>query len=90
MKGAAVLIPGVLRGMGCEVKCEVLARKQSPDLGPEYSEGFVLNAPADLPEGDYLVVFDRHTCRPPNSAGFGSPLVQSCACRIDLVKSLRL
>jgi len=61
MKGAAVLIPGVLRGMGCEVKCEVLARKQSPDLGPEYSEGFVLNAPADLPEGDYLVVFDRHT-----------------------------
>jgi hypothetical protein len=60
MKGAAVLIPGALRGMGCEVKCEVLAREQSPDLGPEYSEGFVLNAPADLPEGDYLV-FDRHT-----------------------------
>jgi len=35
--------------------------QQSPDLGPEYSEGFVLNAPADLAEGDYLVVFDRHT-----------------------------
>ena len=35
--------------------------QQSPDLGLEYSEGFVLNAPADLAEGDYLVVFDRHT-----------------------------
>ena len=57
MKGAAALIPGA----GREVKCEVLARRQSPDLGPEYSEGFVLNAPADLPEGHYLVVFDRHT-----------------------------
>jgi hypothetical protein len=73
MKGLAVMIAGVLRGMGCETNCEVLARKQSPDLGPEYSEAFILNAPADLPEGEYLVMFDGHTLRATKAHGLWLP-----------------
>ena len=43
-----------------EVKCEVLARKKPSNFDPGYSEGFVLHAPADLPDGNYTVKFDGH------------------------------
>jgi len=57
--------------------------QQSPDLGPEYSEGFVLNAPADLAEGDYLVVFDRHTLPATKEWAAALLLCNPCACRTD-------
>ena len=63
MKGPAVMIPGLLFGMKREATCHVLTRQQSPDLGADYVEGFIINAPPDLPDGEYLVVFDRHTLR---------------------------
>jgi hypothetical protein len=60
--GTVVLIRGVLRGMEHETGCEVLVRKHSIESGsPRYSEGFVLNAPVDLPEGEYTVTFDGHS-----------------------------
>jgi hypothetical protein len=52
--GTVVLIRGVLRGMEHETGCDVLARKHSVDSGSRYSEGFVLNAPVDLPDGEYF------------------------------------
>ena len=61
--GSVVLVPGVLRGMGREAKCQVLARKTSSEESGVYAEGFVLNAPAALPDGEYVVTFDRHTLR---------------------------
>ncbi len=58
MNGTVVVVGGVLHGMQREVKCEVLARKKPLNFDPDYSEGFVLHAPADLPDGNYSVKFD--------------------------------
>jgi hypothetical protein len=66
---SVVLLPGVLRGMDREEKCEVLARKTSSQAGAVYCEGFVLNAPAGLPDGEYIVTFDRHTLRATKQRG---------------------
>jgi hypothetical protein len=55
----AVLIKGKLRGMGHEGACEVLATK-SVELEthrPVYSHCAVIEAPSDLPDGDYEVEF---------------------------------
>jgi hypothetical protein len=52
-----------------EANCEVLARKQSPPAGSDYVEGFVMNAPQSLPDGEYLVTFDRHTLRATKERG---------------------
>ena len=61
MEGPAVLILGALHGMEREAKCEILARKQPPNLGPGYIWASIVDAPADLPDGEYQVMFDRHT-----------------------------
>jgi hypothetical protein len=55
----AVLIKGILRGMGREAPCEVLATKSVvPETSrPIYSHCAVIEAPADLPDGDYEVEF---------------------------------
>ena len=66
---SVVLVPGVLRGMEREAKCEVLARKTSNDEGLLYSEGFVLNAPSGLPDGEYVAIFDRHAFRATRERG---------------------
>jgi hypothetical protein len=55
----AVLAKGVLRGMGREAGCEILATKT---ILPEasravYSHCAVISAPSDLPNGDYEVEF---------------------------------
>ena len=55
----AVLCRGVLRGMGRETSCELLATKT---VVPEasravYSHCAIIEAPSDLPDGDYEVEF---------------------------------
>ncbi len=52
-----------------EAKCEVLARKTSNQEGLRYSDGFVLNAPSGLPDGEYVVIFDRHALRATKERG---------------------
>jgi hypothetical protein len=55
----AVLMTGVLRGMGHEVSCELLATKtvEAGSARPVYSHCAIIEAPADLPDGDYEVEF---------------------------------
>ena len=60
MIGSVVRMDGVVRGMDREAHCDVLVRKGDPGTGSDYSDGFVLNAPADLPDGEYFVKFDGH------------------------------
>jgi hypothetical protein len=55
----AVLSKGVLRGMGREAACELLATKTVvPDASQAvYSHCAIIEAPTDLPDGDYEVEF---------------------------------
>ena len=55
----AVLAKGVLRGMGREAACELLATKTVvPEASrPIYSHCAIISAPTDLPNGDYEVEF---------------------------------
>jgi hypothetical protein len=55
----AVLSKGVLRGMGREAVCELLATKTVvPEASrPVYSHCAIIEAPLDLPDGDYEVEF---------------------------------
>ena len=55
----AVLIQGTLRGMGREEKCELLATKVivAAAARPVYSHCAVIEAPCDLPDGEYEVEF---------------------------------
>jgi hypothetical protein len=57
---SVVLIYGVLRGMGYEADCEMVAIKNAhPDRRPPtYTRWSVIDAPSDLPDGDYTVSFD--------------------------------
>lgn len=44
--------------MGHEAKCELLATKNvMPGVSPTYSHCAVIEAPADLPDGDYELEF---------------------------------
>ena len=55
----AVLCKGVLRGMGRESVCELLATKTvlSEATRAVYSHCAIIEAPLDLPDGDYEVEF---------------------------------
>jgi len=55
----AVLMKGVLRGMGHQAPCELLATKTVvPEASrPFYSHCAIIEAPSDLPDGDYEVEF---------------------------------
>lgn len=61
-----VLLPGWVKGMGREAECQVLARTSSgytrisaPPL--QYADFSVLDAPADLPGGNYKLYFDGYS-----------------------------
>lgn len=69
MSGSIVVRHGVLRGMEHEATCMVLAREESPSFGSDYSDAFVMNAPSDLPDGTYVVTFDRHELNASKSVG---------------------
>jgi hypothetical protein len=55
----AVLCKGVLRGMGREAVCELLATKTvlAEASRAVYSHCAIIEAPSDLPDGDYEVEF---------------------------------
>jgi hypothetical protein len=61
--GMIVLVRGSLQGMGREVECEVVAMKRTiinppkarPLFDDIYSDCGVIDAPADLPDGEYTV-----------------------------------
>ena len=53
----SVLLKGRLRGMGREAPCEVMARRQDAG-GKGYSDMRILDAPGDLPDGDYVLHLD--------------------------------
>ena len=55
----AVLCKGVLRGMGREASCELLATKTVlPEASRAvYSHCAIIEAPKDMPDGDYEVEF---------------------------------
>jgi hypothetical protein len=55
----AVLMHGILRGMGHQAACELLATKSvTPETArPVYSHCAVIEAPIDLPDGDYEIEF---------------------------------
>ena len=56
----SVLLWGTLEGMGRSAPCELIAIKSSPSGTSGkilYSHCSVIKAPADLPDGDYLLRF---------------------------------
>lgn len=55
----AVLMKGILRGMGREAACELLATKTVvPEASsPVYSHCAIIESPTDFPDGDYEVEF---------------------------------
>ena len=78
--GPIVLLHGYLKGMLRDADCEVLARKV-PVLARTgagareytYSDCAIINAPIDLPDGEYIVYFDRHTVAVTKERGFWVP-----------------
>jgi hypothetical protein len=56
----SVILKGRLRGMGREFSCEVMAKRHAPaGAGQDgYSDLRLLEAPADLPDGDYVLHLD--------------------------------
>jgi hypothetical protein len=58
---SVVVLRAILKGMGREVECDVIARRlafearESLSLASKYSNCSVLTAPADLPDGEYTV-----------------------------------
>jgi hypothetical protein len=61
--GTVVLLRGMLRGMGREAECEIVAMRRAnsqrgpmrPNTALTYMDFDVLNAPDDLPEGEYTL-----------------------------------
>ena len=61
--GMIVLVRGILRGMGREVECDLVAMRRSVPSGsmfrsqPDhvYTDFGVIEAPEDLPDGQYTV-----------------------------------
>jgi hypothetical protein len=62
--GSVVLLRAILKGMGHEVECDVIARRMAPDTrekvspASKYSNCSVLAASTDLPDGEYTVHTD--------------------------------
>ena len=69
MQGKAVLVHGSVRGMQRQENCDVIARRRNRETGFEYVGGFIVNAPPDLPEGEYQVEFEGHTMRATKRGG---------------------
>jgi hypothetical protein len=68
----AVLMKGVLRGMGRQAPCELLATKTVvPEASrPIYSHCAIIEAPSDLPDGDYEVEFSSEVAITRRQNGF--------------------
>jgi hypothetical protein len=71
---SVVLIHGLLRGMGREAPCEMIAmRDTSPDRTPAYCRCSVVEAPEDLPDGEYTVSFLGEAVRVRRQGGLWLP-----------------
>jgi hypothetical protein len=72
---SVVLIHAWLEGMGCEVPCELLAIRESLSEPNRivYSRCSVIEAPHDLPDGNYRVTFDAFTVPAHKEAGLWMP-----------------
>jgi hypothetical protein len=72
---SVVLIRGLLRGMGREVPCEMLAIRESHSQTGQavYSRCSVIDAPMDLPDGVYTVAFNGYTVSARKEAGLWMP-----------------
>lgn len=72
---SVVLIQGLLRGMGREAPCEMLAirESQSGKNLPVYTCCSVIEAPIDLPDGDYTVTFNAWSVSARKEAGLWVP-----------------
>ena len=57
MTQTVVLLPGRIKGLGHEVKCEVLARRHFSS----YKDCSVICDLDHLPDGEYTVEFDGHS-----------------------------
>lgn len=59
--GSVVLLRALLRGMGREVECELMARKSTAGVVAQgssvvnYLDCRILTAPSDLPDGEYAI-----------------------------------
>jgi hypothetical protein len=53
-----IVLRGVLHRSGCDVECEILAWKGSPGSKHAYSQMRVVEAPDDLPDGEYTLEID--------------------------------
>lgn len=65
-RASIVLLDGIVRGMGREEPCDILARRidnpdlDNPDRHSRFIDCSVLTAPADLPNGEYIALFSGH------------------------------
>lgn len=72
---SVVLIRGSLIGMGYEVPCEMLAMRdsQAPSGKAAYSRCSVIDAPPQLPDGEYTVTFHGYIVPARKEAGLWVP-----------------
>jgi hypothetical protein len=72
---SVVLIHGLLQGNGRQESCEMLAmRDVSAASGPVvYSRCSVIDAPQDIPDGDYTVTFDGYIVPARKQSGLWIP-----------------
>ena len=72
---SVVMIRGMLRGMEREAPCEMLAMKEAESgKGPViFSRCSVIDAPIDIPDGDYVVSFNGCVVSARKEAGLWIP-----------------
>jgi hypothetical protein len=72
---SVVLIRGLLKGMGREAPCDLLAMKDAAsETGPVfYSRCCVIDAPHELPDGVYVVTFSGHVVAARKEGGLWLP-----------------
>jgi hypothetical protein len=72
---SVVLIRGVLRGMGREAPCEMLAIQETqPETAQAvYFRCSVIDAPMELPDGDYTLAFNGHAVAARKEGGLWVP-----------------
>jgi hypothetical protein len=72
---SVVLIHGLLSGMGREAVCEMLAMKEPLPHNSQtlFSRCSVIEAPQDLPDGDYTVSFSDYIVSTKKECGLWLP-----------------
>jgi len=75
MMRSVVLIHGSLTGMGHQAPCEMLAMKESTPGTSQlvFSHCSVIDAPLELPDGDYTVSFNEYVVSAKKEGGLWMP-----------------